>query len=199
MCPVLAWGNIAQRILSYDNTDEQTPVNYVMIHSKKYYIKSKDVMNMIRLNVALIGEVILGFGPDDVGTHSIRSSFAMFLYLKRVGDSRIMLQGRWKSLAFMDYIRPQVDEFSAGLSALMTQVNDFYTVPDNMHNDNYFQLEQNTYDFHPTQHLFRPGQIRRTPTANNALPPQNGLRCDQEAPQCSQLTHDAMPPWLHEI
>ena len=74
----------------------------------------------------------------------------------------------------------------------MTQVNDFYTVPDNMHNDSYFQLEQNTYDFHPTQHLFRPA-------ANNALLPRNGLRCDQEAPQCSQLTHNEMPPWHYEI
>ena len=92
-------------------------------------------MSLIRLTVSIIGEVTLGFGPDDVGTHSIRSSFAMFLYLKRVCDSLTVLQGRWRSLEFMDYIRPQVDEFSAGLSALMTQVTDFYTVPDNIHND----------------------------------------------------------------
>ena len=101
LCPVLAWGSITTRILSYKNTNENTPVNYVILKSKPYYIKSKDVMSLIRLNVALIGEATLGFGPDDVDTQSIRSSFAMFLYLKRVGDSRIMLQGRWKSLAFM--------------------------------------------------------------------------------------------------
>ena len=154
--------------------------------------------SLIRLAVSLIGEATSGFGPDDVGTHSIRNSFAMFLYLKRVGDSRIMLQGRWRSLAFMDYIRPQVDEFSAGLSALMTQVNDFYTVPDNIYRDNYYELENNTHDFHPTQHLFRPGQVRRNATAN-ALPPQNGPRCDQEAPQCPQVAHVAMPLWLHAI
>ena len=199
LCPVLSWGSIIKRILSYKNTDENTPVNYVLVKNKPYYIKSKDVMSQIRLIVALIGEATLGFGPDDVGTHSIRSSFAMFLYLKRVGDSRIMLQGRWKSLAFMDYIRPQVDEFSAGLSNLMTQVNNFYTVPDNTNNDSYYQLTNNTHDFHQTQHLFRPGQVRRMATANNALPPINGSRCDQEAPQCPQMTHDEMPLWLHEI
>ena len=121
------------------------------------------------------------------------------LYLKRVGDSRIILQGRWRSLTFMDYIRTQVDEFSAGLSALMTQVTDFYTVPDNIHNDRYYELENNTYDFHPTQHLFRPGQVRRNATANNALPHQNGPRYDQEALQCPWLAHDDMHRWLHTI
>ena len=188
-----------KRIVSYPKTNENTPVNYVLINNKPYCVKSRDVMSLIRLNVALIGEETLGFGPDDVGTHSIRSSFAMFLFLKRVGDSRIMLQGRWRSLAFMDYVRPQVDQFSAGLSALMTQGNDFYTVPENDNNDGYYELENNTHDFHPTQHLFRPGQIRRYPTANNALPPQNGPRCDLGEMQLNAVVHGDFPLWLHEI
>ena len=177
LCPVLAWGKITKRILNYDNTDMNTPVNYVELNGKKSYIQSRDVMTMIRVTVALIGQDKLGFGPDNVGTHSIRSSFAMFLYVNRVGDSRIMLQGRWKSLAFLDYLRPQVDEFSAGLSALMTKVTDFYTVPDNPHLK-YYELEENPQDFHPTHHVFRPGNAIRYPTANNALPSLNGPRSD---------------------
>lgn len=93
LCPALAWGKIVTRILSYKCTDENTPVNFVLIKIKAYYITSRDILSFIRLTVAFIGEEVLGFGPDDVETHSIRSSFAMFLYLKRVGDSRIMLQG----------------------------------------------------------------------------------------------------------
>ena len=150
LCPIKAWGEIVKRILSYTKTDLNTPVNYVCPNNKKYFIQSRDVMILIRSTVGLIGRASLGFGPDDVGTHSIRCSFAMFLYVNRVGDSRIMLQGRWRSLAFLDYIRPQVDEFSAGLSTLMTNVKEFYTVPDNNYNT-YYNLEENPHDFHPTQ------------------------------------------------
>ena len=41
-----------------------------------------------------------------------------------------MLQGRWKSQAFLDYIRPQVSTFSAGLSELMLENGTFSTIPD---------------------------------------------------------------------
>ena len=94
-----------------------------------------------------------------------------------------MLQGRWRSLAFLDYIRPQVDEFGAGLSTLMTNVKEFYTVPESNYNT-YYNLKENTHDFHPTQHMFVPEQTRRYPTADSALPPQNGLRSDQVEPHC---------------
>ena len=46
-----------------------------------------------------------------------------------------MLQGRWLSQAFLDYIRPQVSAFSAGLSEIMLENGSFYTVPDK-HIDN---------------------------------------------------------------
>ena len=199
LCPILAWGARVKKILSHKGTNENTPVNFVLIKNKAYYIKSRDILSFIRLTVAFIGKEVLGFGPDDVGTHSIRSSFAMFLYLKRVGDSRIMLQGRWRSLAFMDYVRPQVDAFSVGLSTLMTSNKDFYTVPDNMTNDGYFELENNQHDFHPTNHLFRPGQVRRAPTANNALPPQNGTRWNQVAPHRRTSSRSEPPIWLFEV
>ena len=112
LCPVTAWSLIVRRILSYDNTDLSTTVNYVEINGKPKYIEAKEVMSVIRLTVCLIGSHELGFGPDSVGTHSIRSSFAMFLHLNTIPAEKIMLQGRWKSMAFLDYIRPQVSEFA---------------------------------------------------------------------------------------
>ena len=93
LCPMKAWGEIVKRILNYPKTDLNTPVNYVCLNNKIYYIQSRGVMILIRSTVALIGRASLGFGRDDVGTHSIRCSFAMFLYVDRVGGSRIMLQG----------------------------------------------------------------------------------------------------------
>lgn len=99
----------------------------------------------------------------------------------------------------MDYVRPPVNEFSAGLSTLMKDNKDFYTVPGNSRNGGYFNLDDNPHDFHPTHHLFRPGQVRRPLTANSALPPQNGPRLDQEAPQSRTGGRSESPVWLFEI
>ena len=41
LCPILAWGNITKRILAYPTTDENTPVNCVILNKKQYYIKSQ--------------------------------------------------------------------------------------------------------------------------------------------------------------
>ena len=41
-----------------------------------------------------------------------------------------MLQGRWRSSAFLTYIRAQVSEFSTGLSDKMISNREFYTIPD---------------------------------------------------------------------
>ena len=71
----------------------------------------------------------LGFTGKDVGTYSIRSSFAMALYLARREVSTIMLMGRWSSDVFLLYIRRQVQEFSRGVSRDMVKEDHFYTIP----------------------------------------------------------------------
>ena len=40
-----------------------------------------------------------------------------------------MIIGRWKSLAFLDYIRKQVAEFSFDVSDTMLAYGDFFTTP----------------------------------------------------------------------
>ena len=77
----------------------------------------------------------LSFTGKDVGTHSIRASLAMALYLKKRMVSTIMLIGRWSSDAFLLYIRRQVQEFSAGVSADMVSHDQFFTIPDISEND----------------------------------------------------------------
>lgn len=96
----------------------------------------------------------------------------------------------------MDYIRPQVTEFSAGLSVLMTQVPDFYSILDNPHNDTFHTLENNTHDFHQTQSMFSPGNARRFPTANNALPALNGPGSNLLVRQCQQSQPRAFVHWI---
>ena len=72
----------------------------------------------------------LGFDGSRVGTHAIYSSLAMALYLAKRAVSTIMLIGRWGSDAFLLYIRRQVQNFSAEISANMVAVDHYFTIPD---------------------------------------------------------------------
>ena len=95
LCPVTAWGQIVHRILSYPRTTLNSPVNVCKIQMKtktKYdEIKSTQVLHHIRNTVDQIGKNTLGFGSKEVGTHSIRSSFAMMLHVQGISSEKIML------------------------------------------------------------------------------------------------------------
>jgi hypothetical protein len=61
----------------------------------------------------------LGLREADIGNRTLRSSAAMAMKLNYASDSDIMLHGRWKSDAYLDYIRPQTASFAATMSAKM--------------------------------------------------------------------------------
>ena len=98
----------------------------------------------------------LGFKGKDVGTHSIRSSFAMALYLSKRAISTIMLLGRWCSDAFLLYVRRQVQEFSAGVSADMVSQETFFTIPDLEEHDQLDPRSRNPQSFANTISLNGP-------------------------------------------
>ena len=134
LCPVRVWGSIVKRVLNYPNANENSFVNLVeqRTNGKSIFVqvKSTQTLSHIRNTVSQIGKDVLGFTAKEVGTHSIRSSFAMMLYLQGVRSEKIMLQGRWRSSAFLTYIRAQVSEFSTGLSDKLVSNREFYTIPD---------------------------------------------------------------------
>jgi hypothetical protein len=53
-----------------------------------------------------------GYYADKIGTRSIRSGAAMGLFLMNHPVAKIMIFGGWSSDAFLDYIRPQVLEWT---------------------------------------------------------------------------------------
>ena len=53
--------------------------------------------------------------------------------LAGVSEYTIMIIGRWKSMAFLDYIRKQVAQFSIDISDRMLAHADFFTTPDVEH------------------------------------------------------------------
>ena len=54
----------------------------------------------------------------------------MALFLAGVPVLTIMIIGRWKSDAFLRYIRKQIALFSQNLTDKMLQVDSFFTMPD---------------------------------------------------------------------
>ena len=154
MCPVMVWGKIIRRILSYKKTSESTPVNVVQIGKNLHQVRSAEMTTQLKHTVDNMSG--LGFTGKDVGTHSIRSSFAMALYLSKRAISTIMLLGRWCSDAFLLYVRRQVQEFSAGVSADMVSQETFFTIPDLDEHDQLDPRSRNPQSFANTISLNGP-------------------------------------------
>ena len=52
-----------------------------------------------------------------------------YYLLPELSDTAVMFFGRWKSLAFLKYIRTQVDRFHKGHSTKIALQSHFFTVP----------------------------------------------------------------------
>lgn len=130
LCPVKIWATIVKRIRSCKGSSDTSQVNTFMSKNGKLsYIHSTQIRTKIRAAAASIGEASLGFKTDVIGCHSLRSGSAMAMYLAGVPITTIQLIGRWKSDAFMRYIREQVDCFTENVSSKMLTVQSFYTIP----------------------------------------------------------------------
>lgn len=118
LCPVRAWGAIFDRISGYKGTTGKTTVNTVEINGKLMKIDSATIRERIRMAVKAIGEKKLGFTAKEIGTHSIRTTYATLLFLRNVDPITIQIGGRWKSTAFLKYIRRDTTgyEITKGIS-----------------------------------------------------------------------------------
>ena len=135
LCPVRLWGRIIRRILHYrPDADPDTPVNCwfdpeVAAKGKTpstRFVRAEDTIKILRESCASGGGIgRFGYRPLDIGTHSLRSGAAMALFLAGTSVLKIMILGRWSSAAFLRYIRPQVMEWTAGMSANMLRNPDF--------------------------------------------------------------------------
>ena len=63
--------------------------------------------------------VEMGFDPSKFRTHSLRIGGASMLAAANVPDYVIQVQGRWKSLAFLEYIRIAKRSFDSALAAIV--------------------------------------------------------------------------------
>jgi hypothetical protein len=129
--PVVAWAKIVQRVRAIPNCKESTEVYHFQPEpGDTATISNEMLLVQLRSTVAAIRTSALGYTPAEIGTHSIRSGAAMALVLSGHAAWRIMLAGRWKSSAFLVYIREQAQAFSRGVSNQMIENPDFFHVPD---------------------------------------------------------------------
>ena len=117
MCPVNVWTIIVKRILSYPRGNTDSPVNLLRIGRHYRQITSTEIRNSLRKTVSTLGETEIGISCDDIGTHSIRSTFAMLLHTHGIDKTTIMKLGRWRSDAVICYIRDNVAGFGRNASA----------------------------------------------------------------------------------
>ena len=127
--PVTLLALTVQRLLSYPGYSDKWEL-YTYYDGKNFSkITATEVLIDLRCSVDAIGVDVLGFTSDEIGTHSVRASLAMMMYLAKEQIYTIMLVGRWNSDAFLAYIEKQVREFTKGVSTRMLQNDTFYNTP----------------------------------------------------------------------
>ena len=94
LCQVKTWAAINNRFLNYPRGSFNSPVNLVRMSRAYSQISSKQVRETLRTAVSEIAEESLEIKIETVGTHFIRSSFAILLNLHGVDRTTIMKLGR---------------------------------------------------------------------------------------------------------
>ena len=131
LCPCARTASIVQRIYqTVPNANPDTPINTICVNSKTTSaITQQFLRNQLRLSCTIGGgKPTFGFDASEIGTRSIRSGAAMALFLMDHHPHKIMILGRWLSDAFLDYIRPQVLEWTNNMSSDMIRFNSFIDV-----------------------------------------------------------------------
>ena len=128
-CPVAQAAAIIRRILQIPGTGPVSSINTYISDGIIYTLSSSVALERIRRKARQIGAPALGHEPEDYGIHSGRSAAAMAMILAGLPTYVVMLVGRWKSDAFLTYIRKQVQEFSNTISRSMINVLTFFHPP----------------------------------------------------------------------
>jgi hypothetical protein len=131
LCPIEAWASVIRRhkedfpgasgskltVCSYRSPDGKS----------RSEVTAEKVTKLLRkLCATPEAAKRYGFTSEEIGTRSIRSGAAMSLAIQGGHtDEKIRILGRWKSMAFLTYIRPQVLEWSGGMAREMIKTSSF--------------------------------------------------------------------------
>jgi hypothetical protein len=132
LCPVRRSASLVSRILRLvPDHSASTTINTILDSGTVLAMSQEFLRDRLRVTcTALGGKNNFGYSASDIGTKSLRSGAAMALFLMNHSTERIMLLGRWKSAAFLVYIRPQVLEWTNDMSRDMIRHDSFLDVSD---------------------------------------------------------------------
>jgi hypothetical protein len=132
MCPVRRLSSLVLRVLSsVPDSGPETPVSAFQGADGARAIASSELRWSLRSACTKGGGAnTFGYNASEIGTRSIRSGAAMGLFLMNHPVAKIMILGRWSSDAFLDYIRPQVLEWTDQLSVDMIRNDSFFDAAD---------------------------------------------------------------------
>jgi hypothetical protein len=130
LCPVRSMVTLVESILARaPSAPITTPLCTVFgntTNAAPQRLTNGNLLQHLRRACTLLGgHATFGFAGRDIGTRSLRSGAAMALFLAGHPPSNIMLLGRWRSHAFLQYLRPQILEWTASLSPTMLLTDDF--------------------------------------------------------------------------
>ncbi|KAI2489344.1 hypothetical protein MHU86_25257 [Fragilaria crotonensis] len=135
LCPVRTLADLVTRVGGYEVNDHiewesvrDRPINLVVRGGKPALISSNQILNHLRAGALLYGEERLGFAVSSIGTHSLSRRAATAMFIAGVPAETIQLIGRWKSQAFLRYIRTQVQQLTQGVASGMIEHPNFFTI-----------------------------------------------------------------------
>jgi hypothetical protein len=121
ICPVRLASSLITRLDSYGLDNPY--INLTKIGSRIHEIKYQEIQKFQRTVAEQLGEDIIGFSPNRIGTHSMRVTFATFLYNQGLSDTIIMTEGRWQSTAFLRYIRSNTSQETYNVTEAISSMN----------------------------------------------------------------------------
>jgi hypothetical protein len=133
MCPVLRLASLVERVMRMvPNAGPDTPISAIHHDGTTAPVTGATLRRNMRSACTLKGgSATFGYSATDIGTRSLRSGAAMGLFLMNHPVAKIMILGRWSSDAFLDYIRPQVLEWTNQMSSDMIFHDSFFDASDN--------------------------------------------------------------------
>ena len=95
--------------------------NYPDTYQRLQSVSALDIITVLQADTTRGGADILGFAPEDVGTHYLLSGRATAMQIAGVLDITFMAIVQWRLLGFMVYIQQHISSFSSDVSVRMSQ------------------------------------------------------------------------------
>jgi hypothetical protein len=119
---------VARRFVTARHVSRSDPEALLCQYSPIGYVRASAISSLLLAAARRTNLQDRGFTPTRIGSHSIRASGAMALYLNDVDPTLIKKLGRWRSETWLTYIHNQVGELTKGLATKMARPIVFHNV-----------------------------------------------------------------------